>query len=144
MKRRTPNRVFHRVGSMLCLSIWIAAGISEVNAFCPRPALPVFSPARINRIMNHHQWLSHLCMASSKSLNNKQAALRQKMEQAKRQNEKEAESSRSLSDEEIRQRNDRLRFEELLQKGAAAINSSDDGGYLSRKQEEEEIDAFRK
>jgi hypothetical protein len=87
--------------------------------------------------------ISHLYMASSKSLNNKQAALRQKMEQAKRQNEKEPESLKSLTDEEIRQRNDRLRFEELLQKGAAAINSSD-GEYLSRRQEEDLIDAVRK
>jgi hypothetical protein len=85
--------------------------------------------------------------ASSKA-QNKQAALRQKMEAAKRQSsnaiEEQTGSKRDLSDEEIRQRNDRMRFEELLKKGIGRIQSEyDSDGYLSQQQEEDEIDAVR-
>jgi hypothetical protein len=88
-------------------------------------------------------------MASSKA-QNKQAALRQKMEAAKRQNQNSVseistEKSASLSDVDIKERNDRLRFEELLKKGAAnVLNDYGTDGYLNRQQEEEEIDAVRK
>lgn len=81
---------------------------------------------------------------------NKQAALKQKLENAKRQKLEEAgeeaeEERRRLSDKEIRERNDRLRFEELLQKGSASVLSDySSDGYLNIQQEEEEIDAFRK
>lgn len=91
-----------------------------------------------------------LHMASSKA-QNKQAALRQKMEAAKRQNqdgitEPEIATEKSgLSDKEIRERNDLLRFEELLRNGAAnVLNDYSSDGYLNRQQEEEEIDAVRK
>ena len=94
--------------------------------------------------------------AGSKSLN-KQAALRQKLEQAKQQNYFEQQehnttvsssssSGYPLSDKEIRERNDRLRFEELLQKkGGAFVDSSEnDKEYKTRQQEDDEIDAIRK
>lgn len=85
---------------------------------------------------------------------NKQAALRQKVEDAKRQKQEEKGNAgleiskcdkSNLSDKEIRERNDRLRFEELLKKGTANIlNDFSSDGYLNREQEEEEIDAVRK
>jgi hypothetical protein len=98
--------------------------------------------------------------AGSRSLN-KQAALRQKLEQAKLQNFEQQQqqdttitsltsssSSKTgypLSEKEIRERNDRLRFEELLQKkGGAFIDSENDMEYKTRQQEDDEIDAVRK
>ena len=56
-----------------------------------------------------------------------------------------AKELQKLSDEEIQERNDRLRFEELLKKGSANVfNDYSSGGYLNKQQEEEEIDAYRK
>ena len=105
----------------------------------------------INPLRKSHRIPTELCMAGSKSLN-KQAALRQKLEQAKLQNFEQQQqnatalsSSYPLSDKEIRERNDRLRFEELLQKkGGAFIDSENDKEYKSRQQEDDEIDAVRK
>jgi len=99
---------------------------------------------------------SLLVVSMGKGLNrarDKQAALRQKMEEAKRQKQKtegkekpgEQEGKGQVSDEEIRERNDRLRFEELLKKGSAAVlNDYSSDGYLNKQQEEEEIDATSK
>jgi hypothetical protein len=85
---------------------------------------------------------------------NKQAALRQKMEEAKRQKRKAEgvqddsegkDNDHLMSDDEIRERNDRLRFEELLKKGSATVlNDYSSDGYLNKQQEEEEIDAASK
>jgi hypothetical protein len=96
---------------------------------------------------------------------NKQAALKQKLEEAKRQKlvqEKMAitasddsvdpkmtqqqQQQLRLSDEEIRIRNDRLRFEELLNKGYSSSLGDDSSlnEYLTTRQEEAEIDAVRK
>lgn len=127
---------------MRYLSLWVAMvillplqGGGEVDAF-RTPSMPSSSSSSsVHRVSS-----SYLYMAGSKSLKSKQAALRQKMEQAKRQKE---EPPSSFTDEEIRQRNDRLRFAELLQRGGGAL-SSDGTEYLNRKQEEEEIDAVRK
>lgn len=99
-------------------------------------------------------FLLHMA-AGSKSLN-KQAALRQKLEQAKQQNFEQQQnttvvsssvssSGYPFSDKEIRERNDRLRFEELLQKkGGAFVDSENDKEYKTRQQEDDEIDAVRK
>jgi hypothetical protein len=90
---------------------------------------------------------SALHMAGSKSLN-KQAALRLKLEQARQQNvqaQNPGGAEYPLTDAQIRERNDRLRFEELLQKkGGTLLDDSDDKEYKSRQQEEDEIDAVRK
>lgn len=103
--------------------------------FSPRPVVPRRSPMRLQM--------------AKKSLN-KQAELRRKMELAKKQKleQDDAPSSkeevRRLSDKEMKERNDRLRFEEMLQKGAAtAMNDVSSDGYLSKSQEEEEIKAAR-
>ena len=48
------------------------------------------------------------------------------------------------SDEEVKKENDMRRFEQLLNSESATINYSIDGGtnnYLTKKQEEEEINA---
>jgi len=98
----------------------------------------------------------HHVLFLGKGLNkakNKQLALKQKLEEAKRKKLQEAGSAddtnakelQKLSDEEIQERNDRLRFEELLKKGSAnVLNDYSSDGYLNRQQEEEEIDAYRK
>lgn len=77
---------------------------------------------------------------------NKQAELARKLAEAKRQNQSQDPShASSLSDEEIKERNDRQRFEELLQqKGSTVLNDFSADGYLTRQQEEEEIRAVRK
>jgi hypothetical protein len=90
---------------------------------------------------------SLLNMAKSKSLN-KQADLRRKMERVKQQKEEEIVQSGmtiELTAQEIRERNDRLRFEELLKKEAGnVLNDYGLDSYLSKQQEEEEITAARK
>jgi hypothetical protein len=103
-----------------------------------------------------------LHMAGGNKSLHKQAALRQKLQQAKQQNIEQLSSSlpdgtlpssssssslqqqKQLSDQEIRERNDRLRFEELLQKGAGTTNLLNDDEYKSKQQLEDEIDAVRK
>ena len=104
---------------------------------------------------------SYLSMAAGSRSLNKQAALRQKLEQARQQNFEQQQNTTTtssttitvssssagypLSEKEIRERNDRLRFEELLQKkGGAFIDSENDKEYKSRQQEDDEIDAVRK
>jgi hypothetical protein len=96
-----------------------------------------------------------VCLAAGSRSLNKQAALRHKLEQAKQQNFEQQKQNTTtslsvssgypLSEKEIRERNDRLRFEELLQKkGGAFIDSENDKEYKSRQQEDDEIDAARK
>ena len=93
-----------------------------------------------------------LYMAKGK---NKQAELRQKLEEAKRQNQiqqdgtsnkqQQQEQYEIFNQKTIQEKNDRLRFEELLQKGTAnVLNDYSSDGYLNKQQEEEEIDAVRK
>ena len=86
-------------------------------------------------------------LAMAKSIN-KQAELRRKMEQAKRQKLGESSSINDaetrLTDEEIKEQNDRLRFEELLKtKSATVLNDYSSDGYLNKQQEEEDITASR-
>jgi len=46
---------------------------------------------------------------------------------------------------EIKERTDRLRFQEMLdKKGSVVLNDYSSEGYLIKQQEEEEIDAARK
>ena len=106
---------------------------------------------------HHHDMI--LCMG--KGLNraqNKQADLARKLELAKKQNQNKppdehqpqtsseaSNSLASLSDAEIKKRNDRLRFEEMLKRESAnVLNAYSNDGYLSKEQEEEEINAASK
>lgn len=107
-------------------------------------------------ISHHQNHVNHRALFLGKGLNkakNKQALLKQKLEEAKRQKIQgdnddavgEKAKQHPLTDEEIKERNDRKRFEELLKKGAAnVLNDYSSDGYLNKQQEEEEIDAFRK
>ena len=83
-----------------------------------------------------HRLLSPIATGSAlgmaKKLKNKQAQMLEKMKAAKRQAGKDDESSTEvsadaakggrLSDEEIKERNDRLRFEELLKKQSSTAS----------------------
>jgi hypothetical protein len=87
---------------------------------------------------------------------NKQADLAAKLAKAKAQRQQQEggvassgegneESKEVLSAEEIKKRNDRLRFEELLKReSATAMDAYSSDGYLSKSQEEAEITAVRK
>jgi len=100
------------------------------------------------------QRVARLCMGKGLNKANKQAMLKQKMEAAKRQKQgddaathvaEDDKDTKQLTATEIKERNDRKRFEELLQKGGANFLSDySQDGYLNKQQEEEEIDAFRK
>jgi hypothetical protein len=87
----------------------------------------------------------------AKKMRNAQAELLKKMELAKKQqqggnqvdDQGSAEKER-LTDKEVKEKNDRLRFEELLKKQSTSMNSASSDGYLNKQQEEEEIDAFSK
>jgi len=87
---------------------------------------------------------------------NRQAELQKKMVLAKQQAAKERENNNDssgvdsrLTDEEIKEQNDRKRFEKLLKSNTAATMSIANGdssmsdNYLTVEQEEETIDAYR-
>lgn len=114
----------------------MVAGFQSRSTIPPRYALMVDSPTT-------------LFMA--KKINNKQAELAKKLALAKEQNAlKEGVNTSGsrvterLSDSAIKERNDRLRFEELLKKQTASLNDISSDGYLSKQQEDAEIDAYRK
>jgi len=86
-----------------------------------------------------------------KKMRNKQADLAKKLAAAKEQNMKQDENlvdrprvETRLSDRDLKELNDRRRFEDLLEKQTASLNFVSSDGYLSREQEEAEIDAYRK
>eukprot|EP00957_Ditylum_brightwellii_P023069 1740018-Ditylum_brightwellii.AAC.1 len=59
------------------------------------------------------------------------------------ESEKEKEKKKRLSDEEMKVKNDRQRFEELLEKETASfMGDYDETGYKSLSQLEEETDAL--
>mmetsp|Transcript_7537 Transcript_7537/g.18465 ORF Transcript_7537/g.18465 Transcript_7537/m.18465 type:complete len:319 (+) Transcript_7537:37-993(+) len=85
---------------------------------------------------------------------NKQAELQRKMELAKQQAAQKASENDDgsslkgakarMSDEELKEANDRKRFDELLNSQSASIGVKSSDSYLTQDQEEENIDAFRK
>lgn len=122
-----------------------------VDAFQPRPVTNIMG-AKSSNTKNTGTQLS-----MGKGLNkfkNKQADLKRKLELAKKQkkgtdnddDEEEDESStKALSDEEIKERNDRKRFEQLLkQEGGKVLSAYTSDSYLNTNQEEEEITAASK
>jgi hypothetical protein len=99
-------------------------------------------------------WASRLPpLSMSKKLKNKQAEMLEKLKKAKQQKDgggdsrnddaDDADGSASrLSKEEIKEQNDRMRFQELLDKSSSMIlNDYSSDGYLNKRQEEEEISA---
>ena len=94
---------------------------------------------------------SMMALEMVKKMRNKQADLAKKLAAAKEQNLKQddnqVDSPRAetrLSDRELKELNDRRRFEDMLEKQTASLNFVSSDGYLSREQEEAEIDAYRK
>ena len=98
---------------------------------------------------------SNVVLGMGKGLNkarNKQADLKRRLELAKQQKEggsseesNDTNKAKTLSDSEIKERNDRLRFEQLLQRdGSKVLNDYSSDGYLNKNQEEEEITAASK
>jgi hypothetical protein len=92
-------------------------------------------------------------MGGLNKIKGKQADLKRKLELAKQQNREAIgdtaddsdAASLALTEEEIKERNDRKRFEQLLEReGSKMLNDYDSDGYLSIKQEEEEMTASRK
>ena len=82
-------------------------------------------------------------MAKSKT-RSKQADLRDKLAKAK-QEKVTVSGTASLTAQEIKEQNDRLRFEQLLRsKGGAVLNDFSKDGYLSPQQEDEVIQAKSK
>ncbi len=88
-------------------------------------------------------------------LRNKQAELQRKMMLAKQQAAQKAienddgsstggKQKVRMTDEELKEANDRKRFDELLNSQSASIGAQSSDNYLSQEQEEENIDAYRK
>jgi hypothetical protein len=132
--------------TLLLVSLFVSAGTRTdcVTAFQQqqhRPSLPPSSSETIS---------TALFMGK---LRNRQAELQKKMAIAKQQNKNKGDdgsssSSSLLSAQEIKEQNDRKRFDELL-KGSVALQFADDDVndvdlYLNQQQEEEEIDAYSK
>ena len=117
----------------LCLLVALLALLMAVAAF---------QPATIRRCPTK--------LHMGKGLNkfkSKQADLKRKMELAKQQkgDEPPEEEPKKLTDQEIKERNDRKRFEQLLkQEGSKVLNDYTSDSYLNTKQEEEEITAASK
>lgn len=90
------------------------------------------------------------CLGMAKKIRNKQAELAKKLAMAKEQNLKQdgakadQRGGARQTDLEMKEINDRRRFEEMLDKQTASLNFVSSDGYLSREQEEAEIDAYRK
>jgi hypothetical protein len=94
---------------------------------------------------------SSTVVGMAKKMRNSQAELAKKMALAREQKAQEEgadlqvpEAAERLSSREIKERNDRLRFEELLQTQSTSFNDVSSDGYLNARQEEAEIDAYRK
>mmetsp|Transcript_1345 Transcript_1345/g.1765 ORF Transcript_1345/g.1765 Transcript_1345/m.1765 type:complete len:288 (+) Transcript_1345:188-1051(+) len=109
---------------------------------CAKDALSFATVCQRNRM--HFQSSSALSMG--KGLNkarNKQAALAKKMEIAKQKREGSLEDGeKKLTDQEMKEKNDRLRFQEMLENTPAGANMNADD-YLSQKQLEEDMEAYR-
>jgi hypothetical protein len=93
-------------------------------------------------------------LGMAKSIN-KQADLMKKLKEAKQQAKESSgetveesantKETTELSAKEVKERNDRLRFQQLLEEGGTSmLNDYSSDGYLNRQQEEEEISAARK
>lgn len=119
-------------------------------------AFSVAPPPSVTR-KQHHQLSDSTCKLNmGKGLNkakNKQAALAQKLKLAREQKDDTAQEEQelsevsisSLSDAELKKKNDQLRFEQLLnQEASNVLNNYSSDGYLSKEQEEEEIVAARR
>lgn len=91
-------------------------------------------------------------LLQAKKMKNKQAELAKKMALAKKKAadsdgadvESPEETNTKLTDIEMKERNDRKRFDELLQNSSVSLSAVSSDGYMNKQQEEAEIDALRK
>jgi len=129
-----------------CVLVWLAWLGTESSAFAPLPRF--FSRHNLDSKTN-------TALSMGKGLNkakNSQADLAKKMALAKQQRDgadlsepvKLADiTTAKLSDEEIKKRNDMLRFDQLLKTAGSVMNDFSGDNYLTKQQEEEEINAAR-
>jgi hypothetical protein len=88
-------------------------------------------------------------LGMGKQIRSKQAELAKKLALAKKENYyqpedvQESETTKRLTDKEVKAQNDRKRFAELLQKQSSSLSDLSSDGYLNKQQEEAEIDAYR-
>jgi hypothetical protein len=124
-------------GNMIIVQVALTCILSQVCAFQPGMQIRKSLSTQLDM---------------GKKIRNKQADLAGKMASAKKQAaEKEGgvdlnieTGTEKLTDKEMQDRNDRLRFEELLKTQPASMNDVASDGYLSKEQEEAEINAMRK
>ena len=132
--------------------ILLAVVIGFVTAFSPSS----LQHATVIRSLTSTCGTTTTSLQMGKKIRNKQAELAQKMKLAKKQaaekqgldiNDDDDESNANkgkLSDEEMKEMNDRRRFDDLLKQQAVTMNDISSDGYLSKQQEEAEMDAVRK
>ena len=129
------------------LALWVLSSCSL--AFIPNSPHVIRQQQTVSRTQQ-----SLVVLEMAKKMRNKQAELAKKMAMAKEQAKKEEQGGSGtvapdkptkLTDEEIKAKNDRRRFEQLLKsQSSAVLNDYSSSGYLNKKQEEEEIRAVRK
>ena len=139
------------------MTVLIALTISHVMGFQQR--FPDFQRSFSScRPSDNHQEARGRCGSTSLFMGkfrNKQAELQRKMALAKQQaaqkaseNDDDGSSSKGakarMSDEELKEANDRKRFDELLNSQSASIGAKSSDSYLTQEQEEENIEASRK
>jgi hypothetical protein len=139
-----------RTTSLLSFLAVAAIMLQSSNAFQPNLFLSTTATTSTTSTTTTTQ------LSMGKGLNkikNKQLDLKRKLELAKQQKQEasgepvegDSSSKKTLSVEEIKERNDRKRFEELLEKaGANVLNDFTSDAYLNTNQEEEEITAQSK
>ena len=147
------NLVFPRCSSTL-ITVLVTLTISLAMAFQQRSVsfshLTAFSGNDAYQKVRGNYGSTSLFMGKMK---NKQAELQRKMKLAKQQaaqkaNDGNAASSSQpqtrMTDQELKEINDRKRFEQLLNSNSASIGESSSDEYLTEAQVEENIDAYRK
>jgi hypothetical protein len=123
--------MMYRAVRQCFLSLWLSSVVTY--AF-----VPVTRPTMV-------QASTTTSLQMAKKMKNKQAEMLKKLADAKKQTsggETPADTSGKaiLSANEVKEQNDRLRFEELLKTQSSSVfNDFSSEGYLNRKQEEEEI-----
>jgi len=136
-------------GTVAVLYLWLAmffggAALEHQNSmmamgFSSTPPLSLHR--RLHRQRHRQQLVAPLRMGKGR---NKQQDLARKMEMAKRQKreregkqQEKGESDKGLTAGEIKERNDRLRFQQLLEQSAGKVlNNYAADGYLTQEQEE--------
>jgi hypothetical protein len=133
---------FRRVTSLVALEVVI--GVLLMLPFGASFVSPVSSSTTAAAAPHIHAVSTRLNMGGLNKIKGKQADLKRKLDLAKQQ-KREAGGHTGDDSEEIKERNERKRFEQLLEReGSKMLNDYDSDGYLSIKQEEEEISAARK